>query len=638
MRPTTRARFFIFREKCATIMPIKSGRKGRRMEKKQYSIAGNVFYMLKLTKEYEPKALWMAVVDFVCRCISPVFSIFIPKIAVDMVLGNGNVTWLSFCLFLGMGGLVRVIQTGMQGTHYLYINEVRSAVLGLLFDKSLRIPYEKGEQGEALNEYLKATEDILRGDGAAPSVLFHESLALLTNLVCFGLYSAVIGQLSVWMLAAIILLSLVDTASGIYITKIYESVREKEGTLYRKYCCVGNSMGDPVQAKDVRMFAMNNWLVNRRNGIVRKMKELEMWIRKRVSMVEKLRFVTAFIRDMSAYVFLVYQVTMGAITLSEFVLLFGAVTGFSAFVESLVDNWMMLRKGKDGMNHVRTYLEQPDEEMEQGHSIEKLTFPISIEFKNVSYSYKIMKNGSSYRHPVLSHFSMKLEAGERVALVGVNGAGKSTIVKLLTGIYEPDEGQILYNGIPAGQFAKKEIYRLFSVVFQEHFMMPVYLGENIALQRLEKLDEKKVWEALEKAGMKNVLEEKNITLDRFVTRYVSTKGVDFSGGQKQRLMLARALYKDAPVLVLDEPTAALDPIAESEIYDDYARYTQDKTALFISHRFASTRFSDRILLLEQGEILESGTHEELMEKNGRYAELFNVQSRYYEEGGEKADE
>lgn len=169
-------------------------------------------------------------------------------------------------------------------------------------------------------------------------------------------------------------------------------------------------------------------------------------------------------------------------------------------------------------------------------------------------------------------------------------------------------------------------------------MMPVYLGENIALQRLEKLDEKKVWEALEKAGMKKVLEEKKITLDRFVTRYVTREGVDFSGGQKQRLMLARALYKDAPVLVLDEPTAALDPIAESEIYEDYARYTQGKTALFISHRFASTRFSDRILLLEQGEILESGTHEELMTKQGRYAELFNVQSRYYEEGGEKADE
>ena len=114
--------------------------------------------------------------------------------------------------------------------------------------------------------------------------------------------------------------------------------------------------------------------------------------------------------------------------------------------------------------------------------------------------------------------------------------------------------------------------------------------------------------------------------------------MDFSGGQKQRLMLARALYKDAPVLVLDEPTAALDPIAESEIYEDYARYTEGKTALFISHRFASTRFSDRILLLEQGEILESVTHEELMAKQGRYAELFNVQSRYYEEGGEKADE
>lgn len=607
------------------------------MEKKQYSIASSIRYMLRLVKEYEPQALWLAGVDVVLRCMIPVFGIYIPKIAVDLVMGSSRWTLTSFILFMVFYCLVCVAAHGLRGEYYMYVNEVRTAILGLLFEKSLKIPYEQGEQGEVMNEYWKAVGDILSGDGCAASMLFHESLALLVNVICFVLYSAVIGRLSVWMLLIIIVLSLADTLAGIYIRKIYESVRGQEGEMDRKYFCIRKSLGDPQQAKDVRMFAMSSWLLERRNAIVKKIRDLQMWLRKKVSFVEKVRFATAFIRDMLAYVFLVYQVTVGAITLSEFVLLFGAITGFSSFVGTLVNSGMVLRKARDGMNHVRTYLELPDEDMDEGCGLDRLQLPVSIEFRDVTYAYKTEKDGKIERHPVLSHFNMTLRAGEKVALVGINGAGKTTIVKLMTGIYEPDEGQILYNGIDRKEFAKREVYRLFSVVFQEHFYMPFYIGENIALQRMDQLDEKKVWEAIEKAGLKEMMEEKGITLDRFTTRYIAKNGVDFSGGQWQRLLLARALYKDAPVLVLDEPTAALDPIAESEIYDAYARYAERKTALFISHRFASTRFSDRILLLENGEIRESGTHDELMRQQGRYAELFHVQSEYYEKGGEAVE-
>ncbi len=213
--------------------------------------------------------------------------------------------------------------------------------------------------------------------------------------------------------------------------------------------------------------------------------------------------------------------------------------------------------------------------------------------------------------------------------MGVNGAGKTTFVKLLTGMLEPDSGQILINGIDRNEFPKEEFYKLFSVVFQEQFILPFTIAENIALNRRDEVDEARAWQAVEKAGLKQIFEEKNITLDSWMTRRLMESGIDFSGGQRQRFLLARALYKDAPILILDEPTAALDPIAESEIYESYHKYSSQKTSVFISHRLASTKFSDRIIMIENGEILEMGTHKQLMEKNGAYARMYEVQSNYY---------
>ena len=233
--------------------------------------------------------------------------------------------------------------------------------------------------------------------------------------------------------------------------------------------------------------------------------------------------------------------------------------------------------------------------------------------------------------PLFSDFNLRINAGEKIALVGMNGAGKSTLVKLLCGMYDPSNGEILINGINRNEFPKKELYQLFSTVFQETMMLPVTIGENIAVSIPEKVDKAKAWKALEQAGLKRVFEDKQITLDTFIGRRIDEHGIELSGGQQQRFFLARALYKDAPILVLDEPTAALDPIAESEIYEKYSECCQNKTAIFISHRLASTRFSDRIILISQGQVLENGTHEELMQKNGEYAEMYRIQSQYYEE-------
>ena len=186
-----------------------------------------------------------------------------------------------------------------------------------------------------------------------------------------------------------------------------------------------------------------------------------------------------------------------------------------------------------------------------------------------------------------------------------------------------------FNGIDIRQFAKKDLYRLFSAVFQDNRIFPFKVAENLTLQRQERVNQKRAKEALKKAELWGTFEKNNISLDDYMTHYFLKDGVELSGGEQQKFMLARAIYKDAPILVLDEPTAALDPIAESDVYREYEKISMDKTSIFISHRLASTRFSNRIFFLKDGKITESGSHEELMKQCGNYARMFEVQSSYY---------
>lgn len=234
--------------------------------------------------------------------------------------------------------------------------------------------------------------------------------------------------------------------------------------------------------------------------------------------------------------------------------------------------------------------------------------------------------------PVLDGLSFQVDTGERVGILGRNGAGKTTLIKLLCGFYDPTEGQVLLDGEDIRQYDRRDYYRHFAAVFQQFSILAGTMAENVAQTTGENVDRPKMWDCLERAGIADKVRELPQVEDTHLGREVYLDGVDLSGGQLQRLMLARALYKDAPVVVLDEPTAALDPIAESDLYQKYSDLTGDRTSVYISHRLASTRFCDRVLLIENGGIAEEGTHEELLAAGGRYAYLFDIQSKYYKEG------
>lgn len=609
---------------------------------KHYSIISDIIYFIKYFHKHEPVVLLLCGVEIILGAATPLAGIYLPKAAIDLAVQGASVqkTVMVLVPFTLLIMTVYTLKTAVSSGKYNYYNSQRDQLMGILFLKSLKVPYKYTESGEMKKVYWKAYDAISMGDWSALSRMVTGTTNITINILCFLLYSTVIGTLDTWLLLVLDVLAIASYLLDLCQIRYEESLRDEIAESNKKYYCVLNSMGHTKGAKDIRIFGMNHWLAGLRDMVIEKQRGINQKLYRKRSFFEKAGFLLGTARDMGAYTFLLHQAFKGEIDAGGFVLYFGAITGFSGFITSIMNSLSELRSAANATDYWRAYMELPDEDTSSGkrHTSE-LAMPLKIEFKNVSFAYQdagedIEDNIDGEKKTVFKDLNLEIKAGEKIALVGVNGAGKTTFVKLLCGMYDPDAGEILINGINRNEFPRKEIYGLFSAVFQEQFVVPCTLGENIAMDKMDNIDEERVWEAVSKAGLKELFNNKNITLKTYMGKAIMKDGINLSGGQQQRLLLARALYKDAPVLVLDEPTAALDPVAESEVYNNYNKYSKGKTALFISHRLASTRFSDRIIMIENGKIIEEGSHNELMGLNGKYAEMFHIQSNYYEKGAE----
>lgn len=622
---------------------------------KHYSILSDILFFIDYFRREEPMVLVFSVFEILLKSVTPFIGIWLPKVTLDLVEQKATVARAITVLgsFIILMILVNGINQAVEGGKYYMYNTQRSNMLGKLFLKSLRIKYGDVESGEMKKVYVKAGESVRYGDGSAMSMTVSRTIALCVNLLSFILYSTVLGFLNLWMLAVLIGLSLINYGLSLSHIKKQETFRDENGIAWRHYNSVNNAMGNSGGAKDIRIFGMKRWLLQLREIVLGELTEVQKKQQFTSAFYNRIAFMLSALRDLGAYGWLLYLASEGQLTAGDFVLYFGAITGFSGFVNGIMYALADLRSAANNTDYLRAYLELPEEDRVSGNRhVEELARVTSIEFRDVSFSYKQRQNdepqgeeqlndklkfgesGTEARY-IFRHFNLTIKAGEKIALVGVNGAGKTTFVKLLCGMYDPDEGQILINGVDRNEFPRDEWYELFSVVFQETLILPFTVGENLCMDRIERIEEKRAWECLDKAGLGDFFREQGIDLRKYMTRRLMKDGLELSGGQKQRFLLARALYKDAPILVLDEPTAALDPIAESQVYDSYQKYTEGKMAIFISHRLASTRFSDRIVLIDGGEIVEIGKHEELMKAAGIYAEMFELQSSYYSEGGEQ---
>lgn len=380
---------------------------------------------------------------------------------------------------------------------------------------------------------------------------------------------------------------------------------------------------DAISGKDIRVFGLKKWIIGK-YGIAIKNTRRRNAKKNIIAFAGKsLETILTAGRDLICYLYLISQLKNG-MSLTMFVFYLGIIGGFSAWFAQVSDSFAKMKYCSVHITDFRNFLNLGEDAGEK--KIPQNQFKtVEVVFDHVTFCYK------GAEKPVLNDISFSLKSGEHKALVGLNGAGKSTLVKLISGLYLPTKGTVYVNGIDTRELDREAYYRHESAVFQDTFTLAYSVAENVALN--EQWDEEKVLECLEKAGLSQKVTALPQGLSTNLGKELSQDGVRLSGGETQKLLLARALYRDPSIILLDEPTAALDALAESEIYEIYNRTLADITALFISHRLASTRFCEEILLLSDGRIAECGSHEELMEQKGKYYELFLVQSKYYGEGG-----
>lgn len=597
---------------------------------KHYSILSDILFFIRFYKQNEPFVLVFCAIEIVLGAFMPLLVIYLPKIAIDLVEQKAAVGRALYILggYSVLMMLVFGLKNGVEAGKYNLYNTQRTNLLGIFFLKSLRIKYSEQESGEIKKLYWEVCNTLWGGDWSASSQMVNDTVYLCINSLSFILYSTVLAYLNIPMFIILLALALLNYGISMRHIKYEESLRDERALAQKHFYCVQNVMGNVYGAKDIRIYGMKNWMIGRRDQAIGELRKLAQKSKKKDDFYERVSLVLATVRNLGAYAYLLYRTAAGSVSVGEFLLYFGAITGFSEFINNIMNSLAVLRGAANNTDYIREYMSLPEENRKSGNRhIEELTVPIEITFKHVDFAYR--DSGEEAGNTIFKDLNLTIYSGEKLALVGVNGVGKTTFVKLLCGMYEPDAGQILINGIDRNEFPKEELYRLFSVVFQETMIFPFTIGENLAMDRAERVNEDKAWTALERAGLKETFQEKGIGMQNYMTKTMMEDGVELSGGQKQKFLLARALYKDAPIMILDEPTAALDPIAESEVYEHYNQHSHGKTAIFISHRLASTKFSDRVVLLNDGQIVEMGTHEELMKAGGQYANMYEIQSSYY---------
>ena len=602
-------------------------------EKPVYNVLQNISFLLGQIRLGHPSLLVFLALELVFSVVSPVFGIYLPKIAVDLAQSQAGLE--QVLVSLGGFGLLTALCMGISSSvargQYMLYNDMRAYFQLRLLYQSLSCDYGVIESEAGQTKYQRAWNSVYFGDFSGTSVMLVACRDIAVNILCFLLYSGILASFSpllILLLTGLSLLSLLAMRRA----QVYEnSRRNDQAQVERKLRYVVNTGGSVPFGKDIRLYGMGSWFRSLRDRLIGQSSALIGKIQNRYFGAGAVNAAVLLVRDGLVYGLLIGAVTGGRIGVSDFVLYFGAVTSFSGFVTSVVNSFGQLNGANLQMNDLRAFFDQTDEPEPEHPAVLSDLHGSSIEFRDVSFSYEGGKR-------VLDHFNLTICPGEKIALVGVNGAGKTTLVKLLCGFYRPDSGEIRVGGVRLDRLRKQDRFRLFSAVFQDVFLPPFSVAETISLQPAGRTDRARVESCLKKVGLWERIASLPYGIDTPMTRETEEQGVVLSGGQRQKLLMARALYRDAPVYILDEPTAALDPIAESETYEQFRTMADGKTVLYISHRLASTRFCDRIVLLENGRAAEEGTHDTLLRSGGRYAELYEMQSRYYREKGAAENE
>ena len=593
---------------------------------KKYNMFSNSLFMNKLAFKFkEKKVIVLGFIYATLLIINDVCELyFLPKV-IELIETNESFSSVIFTILIFTSILLFVaFLKSYILENWLYGKiTIRTEIFNLLNNKCASVSYPTLFEQDFIKLGTKARQACDANDEPAEAI-WQTLFDLLINVVTFIIYFILFLNVKAILLAFILITTLISYFINNKLSN-YEYKHRDEEAEYLKQMDYVVKKGESLDcAKDLRIFGLSTWL----NDIFKKADKLYIAFHKKAEnkylIGSFINILLTIIRNGFAYYYLIDLVFNKGLSISDFLLYFSTVTNLATKIEGVLNNLNTLHKQSLEISNIREFINYKEAfKFKDGKNIEKCD-RYEIKLENVSFKYPDCENYT------LKDINLTLHPYEKLAVVGANGAGKTTLIKIICGFMDPTSGRVLLNGKDIRDYNRNDYYKLFSAVFQTFSLLPGTIKLNIT-QTFDNVNQEKLEYAIRCANLKNKIDSLEKGYDTLLNKEVYDDAISLSGGEMQRLMLARALYKDGSFLILDEPTAALDPIAESEIYNEYNEMAKNKTSIFISHRLASTRFCDHIIYIENNIIEEEGTHEELMKLNKKYKNLFDVQSKYYKE-------
>ena len=553
----------------------------------------------------------------------PFLNIIMPKYIIDELLGARRIKVLILLVLLTVigNGVLNLINRVLEKKCNIKNEEVVAGFDLLIGKKVMDLDFENIEDPEILNLKERALFPI-RNQGAIWQLTYNISKGLTEILKIIGLIGVIL-TLDWIIIALIILIVLLSSFMYKKSQRLQHKFFDSLIPLNREFGYYINTINDFSAGKDIRLYnvaplfvkKLDEFNINSTNVFIKMFSKLGVY--------EGLNEIVLQLQMVIVYGYITYRVLINSIGIGDFTMYTNAAINFSNSISNLFRSYVMVRQMCRYLQAFMEFENIESKHTKEGKKIGNLE-KVNIEFKNVSFKYPRSKEFT------LKNVSIKINEGEKLSVVGLNGAGKTTFIKLLARLYEPTEGEILLNGVNINEYDYDEYMKLLSVVFQDFKLMSFSIKENIALNDFNKVKDEEIEEVLIKSGFGKDLEKLPKGINTPVYKNFDEGGIEFSGGQAQKLAIARAVYKDAPIVILDEPTAALDPKAEYEIYSKFNELIGKKTTIYISHRLSSCRFCDNIAVFQKGKLIQYGTHDELVkDKGNEYETMYSAQAQYY---------
>ena len=580
--------------------------------------------LFKIAWQHKPSMFIIYAINIIVVAVKPFINIVFTKLIIDELLGGKSIERIVLYVAITIGGnaLVNIIESLLGELRGINADSMEKLMARLISQKALSMDFQHTEDKQVLDQLEKAKTGTLWYSGGIDGIMGIVSVIIQNVLIILGAGILIIIRfpiLLIVLVVSLIIRTILQSKNNAFEIKFFKRLSHNN----RAFGYYFWELDDFKYGKDVRLYSADSVVIEKADSHICNMTGWWHEIAKKSSNYNAASGIADSIRDGLVYLVLGLNALRKIISIGDFSMYLIATNTLNTSMGNITTSVMdIMRRCHYAYEFVK-FMEYPSA-MENGDKTLQVKEKHTIEFRNVSFRYP---RTDDY---VLKDFSLKINSGERLSVVGLNGTGKTTFIKLLCRLYDVTAGEILLDGTNIKEYDTNEYRKMFSVVFQDFKLLAFTVKENIALVNSDNAPDEEVMELLKLTGMSDTIASLDKGLNTPAFKAYDESGTEFSGGEQQKLAIARALYKNSPVVILDEPTAALDPVAEHEIYRHFDTLIGGKTAIYISHRLSSCKFSDRIAVFSDGGIAEYGTHDELVRyKDGIYAEMFTAQAQYY---------